>query len=238
MESAIEGFRTLESGILNIIRAADIYAVHVIHKMRGRSIPHETIEAILDHKKVSGFNVLGVTYTPEELQRLREEGHFREIGQQILVATHTALEGYLKNKFEEYYRFRLRGVDEVVISQSLKRFNFRSLNNIEKAYKDVLRIHLRFFEIDYYTSEGCNFQPGSCWKALQLIDSARHEIVHRGESETYTISSLMDSWYPFEFTRGWVDLFDANFDGYLYQGMETPLIQEYRQRADSAGIVI
>ncbi len=33
MESAIAGFRRLESGILNIIRAADIYAVHVIHSV-------------------------------------------------------------------------------------------------------------------------------------------------------------------------------------------------------------
>ena len=239
MPSALETFNRLEEGILRIVRAADLYAVHIIHEiMKGESIPTGLVDAILKDKKISGFNVLGISYTQQELQQLVDDRHFREIAQQILVATHTALETYLVSKFEEYYRFRLAGVDESNIRQSLARFNFRGLEDIKTNYLDLIGIHLPSFEIDYPTTDGCNFQPMSCWAALQLIYRARNEIVHRGESVIYPLSTLMDSWYPFEFSRRWVALFDGNFNSYLYEGRETRLIREYRERARGAGLTI
>jgi hypothetical protein len=236
---ALHTFNRLEEGILRIVRAADLYAVHYVHEvMRGTPIPTGLIDAILKEKKISGFNVIGMSYTRQELRQLSDERHFQEIAQQILVATHTALESYLISKFEEYYRFRLQGVEEEVIRQSLERFHFRGIEEIKSNYLDLIGIHIPSFEINYPSTDGCNFQPASCWEAIQLIYKARNEIVHRGESSTYPLNTLMDSWYPFEFSRRWVALFDANFNSYLYEGHETSVIKEYRQRAKAAGITV
>jgi hypothetical protein len=238
MNRAIDRFRELEQGVLGIVRAADIYALHVMAKIRRQDLDSEAVNSILSGKKISGFNLAGSLYTKHELALLEEEGHFREIGQQIIVAAHTALESYLILKFREYYRHLSISVSKEIVEETLARINFRCLDDFKNAYKSFFKIHLPSFDVQFYTSSGCNFCPTNSWQALNLVYQARNDIVHKGESTRYKVASLMDSWYPFEFVRIWVAAFDVNFDSYIYDNKETKLYREHMQRAISSGVTI
>lgn len=234
MDTPRKVFQSQDQGILNIIRAADIYTIHLLAKMRGADPDKELIMNILQGNKVSGYNLMSVSYQEKEFLQLQKDGHLREIGQQILVATHTALETYMISKFEEYYYYLMKDADEKIVKASLGKIRFRSLIDLKKNYMDFLDIHLPSFDVEYFTSDKCVFKPKDSWAAINLIDTARHEIVHQGYSNTYVISTLMDSWYPFEFCRRWVTLFDANFDSLIYKKHITRPLKEYQKRRDAA----
>jgi hypothetical protein len=238
MNSAIEKFHELEQGVLGIVRASDVYALHVMAKIRNTDPDMDGINSILSGKKISGLNLAGNIYTKSELALLEKEGHFKEIGQQIIVATHTALESYLILKFREYYRHLSSSSDATLVEESLIRISFKSLEDFKKLYKIFFKIHIPSFDIDYHSSDGCNFQPKNSWEALELIYKVRNDIVHKGVSVEYKVASLMDSWYPFEFVRNWVASFDVNFDSYLYHKKETKLFREHKERANRCGAAI
>jgi hypothetical protein len=238
MTRAIEKFHELEQGVLGVVRAADIYALHVMAKIRGQDVDMAAVNSILSGHKVSGLNLVGSAYAKSELKTLEEAGHFTEIGQQIIVAAHTALESYLILKFREYYRYLSASVNQDIVEETLSRINFRCLDDFKKAYKDFFKIHLPSFDIDYHSSNGCNFMPKNSWEALRLIYEVRNDIVHKGLSVDYKVTSLMDSWYPFEFIRRWVSGFNANFDSYVYDNRETKLYREHKHRAISNGVSI
>ena len=235
---AIDKFSELEHGILGIIRAADLYALHTMAKLRNTEPDSQSINFIMNGEKISGFNLVGNAYTKEELLTLQNEGYFTEIGQQIIVASHTALEIYLILKFKEYYSYSFSKSDAALVEESLNQFSFRSLKDFKELYKKFFNIHLPSFEIDYHSSHGCNFQPKNSWEALKLIYGARNNIVHKGSSINYKVTSLMDSWYPFEFIRRWVTLFDTNFDLLIYKKTTTRLCSEHKQRAIQCGALI
>ncbi len=232
MTKAIEKFRELEQGVLGIVRAADVYALHVMAKIRNEEPPLETIASIMDNNKISGLNLIGSLYKKKEFEMLEKEGHFTEIGQQIIVASHTALESYLILKFREYYRYLVSSSNDQIIEETFKKINFRSLDDFKNLYKKFFNIHLPSFEIDFHTSEGCNFFAKNCWAALQLLYTIRNDIVHKGSPANYKVLTLMDSWYPFEFVREWVRLFDENFNCFIYEKKETNLYREYKKRAE------
>lgn len=146
------------------------------------------------------------------------------------MASYTAFELYLINKFEEYYKFILKNNSEIFIRNSIKRLPRRSLEEIKKLYFDLLDIHLPSFDIEFFITGKGTFQPKTSWDAIILLSRARNEIAHQGESESYKITTLVDSWYPLDFCRRWVDLFDINFDYLIYEGRETSLIKEYKER--------
>lgn len=232
MIKAIDKFHKLEQGILGIVRAADVYALHTMAKIRNEEPDMDAIKSIMSGRKISGLNIFGEQYKKNELELLERDGHFAEIGQQIIVTTHTALESYLALKFREYYKFLSSGCSELPVDETLKQFNFRGLEDFKKAYKKFFGIHIPSFDIDYHTSDGCSFQPKDSWEALELIHRARNDIVHKGTPLNYQVSTLMDSWYPFEFARDWVSLFDVNFDSFIYQKIETRLYCEHKKRAN------
>ncbi|MBT6045700.1 MAG: hypothetical protein HOG49_02655 [Candidatus Scalindua sp.] len=238
MIRAIDKFHELDKGVMGVVRAADVYALHVIAKIRNQKIDMDVINSILSENKISGLNLVSYAYTKNELKQLEEKGHFTEIGQQIIVATHTALESYLILKFREYYRHLTLGNNEGIVEETLSRLNFRCLNDFKDAYKKFFKIHIPSFDVSYPSSDGCNFEPENSWEALILIYKARNDIVHKGVSLDYKVSTLMDSWYPFDFVRRWVSGFDANFDSHIYQNRETRLYREYKERAISNGISI
>ncbi len=238
MIRAIDKFHELDRGVLGVVRAADVYALHVMAKIRNQDIDMDVIDSILSGNKISGLNLVGSAYTKNELKQLEEEGHFIEIGQQIIVAAHTALESYLILKFREYYRHLTLGSNEEIVEETLSRLNFRCLNDFKDAYKKFFKIHIPSFDVGYHSSDRCNFEPENSWEALILIYNVRNDIVHKGVSIDYKVSSLMDSWYPFEFVRNWVSGFDANFDSYIYHNTETKLYREHKERAISDGISI
>jgi hypothetical protein len=230
MDRAIEVFHSLEKGILNIIKAADVYGLHLLSSIRKETLLMDTIEKILHGNVISGLNVIDEEYSDVERHTLESEGHFRAIGQQVIMVSYTAFELYLNHKYEEYYRFILKDKSEMLIKNSIKRFSRRSLDEIKKLYFDLLDIHLPSFEIEFFSTKKSIFQPKTSWDAIVLLSRARNEIAHRGESTSYRITTLVDSWYPFDFSRRWVGLFDVNFDLLIYEGRESPLIKEYKQR--------
>jgi len=237
MLKAIDKFYKLDEGVLGIVRAADVYAIHVMAKIRKTEPNMDSIQEILSGKKMSGFNLIGTTYKENELELLEKEGHFKEIGQQIIVAAHTALESYLILKFREYYSFLSSHCEESFIEETLKKFKFRSLDDFKKAYHKFFGIHIPSFDFVYSGTDGCNFVAKDSWEALNLIYDARNDIVHKGESMNYKVATLMDSWYPFEFVRNWVPLFDANFNMFIYEKKESKLYKEYKVRAIKYGVL-
>lgn len=232
---AIDKFNELDQGVLGIVRAADVYAIHVMSAIKGEAPPLDSIRTILGGNKMSGWNI-GGSYSEEELLALEKKGHFKEIGQQIIVATHTALESYLILKFQEYYKHLFSGCNANAIDISLNKFNLRCLKDFKENYVKLFGIHLPSFEFEFIVDARCNFKPQNCWEAIRIIDESRHDIVHKGALVNYKVISPMDSWYPFEFVRKWVLLFDSCFNHFIYENRETPLYLEHKNRAIKAGI--
>ncbi|TLS66498.1 hypothetical protein FEF65_10035 [Mariprofundus erugo] len=238
---AFDAFVESEKGILNIVRALDLYAVHLIAQIRGQEVPRDTVEAIMSMRKICGLNISNASLTDVELSEIKRNDYFKEVGEQIVISTHSALEHYLQSKFEEYYRYHLKGLPQSVVDESTKQVcRFRSLDDVKKAFTRVLGIHLPSFEIDFDFNPESNFNPGSSWDAILQLNKKRHDVVHnKHDEESFRIETLIDSWFPFEFTRMWVTRFDHFFDHQLYDGgwfKGDRFTQEYFRKAKSAGV--
>lgn len=228
---AIELFGDLEKGILHILQAADLYAIHLLSNSRKEEPDQKLIQCILAGRQISTVTVLGVPYTKKERKELEESGVLQDIGNQIVLATYTALEFYLTNKFKEYFRFRVGDADGEMVEKVLGKFWFQSLKRIKALYKDLLGINLPCFEIDmYFIGASSSFRPISTWEGITTIERARHEIAHEGRAKDYKVRILPDAWEPFDFVRRWVDQFDMKFDCLVYEGRSTHLIKEYQKR--------
>lgn len=229
---AIELFQSLEDGILRIITAADLYAIHLLANSRKEDADKQLIQSLLTANHVSTITVLGIPYTETERKELEKSGVLQGIGSQIVLATYTAFEYYLKNKFDEYFQFRMRAADGAIVEGVLRKFSrsFRSLEDMTKLYKDILDIHLPSFEIDkYFIGASSSFKPKSAWEGIKIIERARHDIAHKGKAKDYKVAILPDAWEPFEFLRRWVDSFDVNFNCLVYEDRATSIITEYRE---------
>lgn len=234
-DGAITAFRQQEQGLRRLLSAADLYTIHIMARLRGVSPDPEQCAAVLTGNRVSGYAMLGASYSLDERTQLGNEGHLREVGQQVLVATYTATEGYLINKFSEYLRHKLgpehRDLEQPIIESQ----RFRSLKDISLAFRKFLDISLAQYELrQRFTTEGCSFQPSSSWEALVDLSKARNEIVHQGTSTTYEVNTLADARYYFEFCRDWIESFNSNFDMLLYDNFRTDLVLEYQERLNSA----
>ena len=228
---AIEIFKELENGVLELCKAADVYAMHIMAKLRNSEPDTEVINRILFDNSVSFFNLVGDAYRDDEIKILQENKSFRRIGEQILLSSYAALEIYFIEKFKEYYRFLCKDAPQNIVEETLKRFSFRNLDEIKRHYDEVLGIHLPTVEMDrIVTTNKANFEPESCWDAICMLAKERNNIAHTGAAKDYQVVTLLDSWYPFEFVRRWVMLFDYNFDMSIYEKREPPLIKEYKKR--------
>ncbi len=92
---AIALFEDLEKGILQSIKAAEIYTLHLGSIYADRQLDQSLIGDIVTDRAMSGVRVLGICYTEAERKELTEKGQLINIGSQILLATYTALEFYL-----------------------------------------------------------------------------------------------------------------------------------------------
>jgi hypothetical protein len=226
-------FTELEKGILHSIKAADLYTIHLIAIQRNEQPNQQLIQDIVMNEKISGLTIFSMSYKKEEKEILKEKGYLINIGNQIILATYTALEFYLVNKFKEYFQYRLKGVNSINGEKTLEKLSFRSLDNIKDLYKDILGIYLPQFEMrDILVDGQSSFKPESAWEGITTIEKARHEIAHKGKAKTYKINILPDVWDPFNFVRRWVTLFDANFDTLIYEDSPTQLIREYQKRVE------
>lgn len=223
-------FEAHARGILNIIKAADIYALHIIAAYRNTEVDEKLIKKIIKSNAISPLVFDSWSYRDNEIAALKETGHLRNIGQQIILATYTALEVYLIEKFKEYYKHSLKDKNADFIENSLKRFSFRNIEEIKKHYFEILKIHLPSFNTTYRTAEKCNWHPKDCWEGILLLEKIRNQIAHTGKSNDYKIITLMDSWYPFDFVCEWVRTFEVEFDHMIYRGKESAAIKEYKDR--------
>lgn len=233
---AMSLYKELEEGILQTIKAADIYAIHLTAISRNSEPNQKQITDIIAGHKISGLTLLSMFYTEAEKKDFQAKRRLVNICNQILLATYTALEFYLTNKFKEYFQYDLKDINILNVEAILKKllFQFRSLDNIRDLYKDILGIYLPQFEMSSFAVDpDSSFKPKSTWDGIRKIEKARHEIAHKGKSESYKINLLPDVWDPFDFVRRWVDLFDANFDALIYEGKSTPLIREYKKRVSA-----
>jgi hypothetical protein len=228
---ALSLFKELEQGILQTIKAADIYAIHLTAIHRNSQPNQQQIIDIITSNKISGLTLLSMFYTESEKKHFQAKGHLVNIGNQILLATYTALEFYLENKFKEYFQCHAKDVNGVKTEALLNKLSFRSLDNIRDLFKDILGIYLPLFEMSSFAVDPDSlFKPKSTWDGIKTIEKARHEIAHEGKSKSYKVSLLPDVWDPFDFVRRWVDLFDANFDALIYENKISPLVKEYKKR--------
>jgi hypothetical protein len=227
---ASEIFRNLDAGIMILVKAADLYTLQLLARRRNEQVSQDLIDIILRENRISGFTIDSNVYLPEEIAMLERTGLFRQVGEQIVLATYTAVEIYLIEKFKEYFSHRLRNASPELVQRTLNRFTFRSLQEISGHYFDILGIHLPSFDFQFFTDAKARFVPHDSWAALNLLSTARNEIAHKGSSSSYKIAIPVDSWYPFEFVRGWVSHFDANFDIFVYEEQEPSLIKDYKQR--------
>jgi hypothetical protein len=226
-------FTELEKGILHTIKAADIYTIHLVAIQRNEQPNQQIIQDIIMNEKISGLTIFSMSYRKEEKEKLEEKGYLINIGNQIILATYTALEFYLTNKFKECFQYRLKGVNTINGEKTLEKLSFRSLDNIKDLYKDILGIYLPQFEMrEILVDEHSSFKPESSWDGIKTIEKARHEIAHEGKTKAYKITILPDVWHPFNFVRRWVTLFDVNFDLFIYEGRATQLIREYQKRVE------
>ncbi|OGW28961.1 MAG: hypothetical protein A2X59_00590 [Nitrospirae bacterium GWC2_42_7] len=232
---AISLYKELEDGIMQTIKAADIYAIHLTAIGRRKEPNQQQIVDIIMGNKISGLTVHGMFYTESEKNDFQAKGHLVNIGNQILLATYTAFEFYLINKFKEYLRYYSQDADNLKIEALFKKLSFRTLDNIKTLYKDILGIYLPQFEMRSFAIDpDSSFKPKSTWEGgIKIIEKARHEIAHKGKSINYKIRLLPDAWGPFDFVRRWVNLFDVNFDLLIYEGKTTQLIREYKKRVEA-----
>jgi hypothetical protein len=230
MYPALAAFEKNVRGILNIIKAADIYTLHIIALYRNSEIDKELIKKIIKSDAMSLLTCDGWSYQKNELIALEESGYIKNVVQQIVLATYTALEIYLIEKFKEYFRYFLRDQDATFVEEILKIIRFRDLEEFNRYYYKLLKIHLSSFDIEYYSDDRSSFCPKKSWEALLMIEKARNDIAHFGESKVYKVITLMDSWYPFDFVCEWVRTFDVEFDHMIYRGKESTMIKKYKDR--------
>ncbi len=140
-------FKELEQGILQTIKAADIYAIHLTAIHRNSKPNQNQITDIITNNKISGLTLLSMFYTKSEKIAFQTNGHLVNIGNQIMLATYTALEFYLINKFKEYFQYYLKDANKSNSESILGKLSFRSLDNIRDLYRDLLGIYLPQFEL-------------------------------------------------------------------------------------------
>ena len=228
-----EAFGRLTSGIINIIRAADIYLLHILSDLRNEPVPVEVIKRLMSGN-ISGYNLIGGLYNEDELRHLQERGHLREIGQQVILSTYVAIEFYLIEKFKEYLTHKLASVDAHIAEKLLRRISFRNLDEIKDNYQQYLGIYLLFFDYEFSSDEKSSFHPPNSWAAIQMLSMARNELAHTGTSSSYRVVTLLDVWYPFDFVRGWVPRFERSFDDFVYHGSSKWLPKEYSAKVEAA----
>ncbi|RJR50710.1 MAG: hypothetical protein C4576_04920 [Desulfobacteraceae bacterium] len=222
-------FDELEKGLLQLFKAADLYNFHLIALARNEDPPGQLIKDIIATNTISTYSIFEGLYSKSEQEEFAKRGYLRAIGDQILLATYTALECYLIEKFNEYVEWKGKDKEERTIACA--RRMRRSLDDIRNGYSEILDIHLAHFELnESWMSPYPDFQPSTTWQRIREIENARHEVAHRGRADSCVVRFLSNAWEPFDFARRWVTAFDANFDSLIFHGTPTPMIKGYQKR--------
>ena len=230
MSEAYTAFEKNEESIESLIRGADIYCQHMLALSRSQRPDLALIEKIISQK---GMSTLTWTWrfhmTPQEHNEFDQAGHLRRMCEHIVFASYVALESYLISKFGEYfsYVFPCVGAEQRDYLLEKNRLSFRSLNEIKGHYSRLLNIKLAAFEPESGVLDEVEwFQPKTSWEGLITLEKIRNELAHHGEVRSYNIFVLVDAWSAFDFVRHWVQLFEWNFNGFIFDGRKTKLVRD------------
>jgi hypothetical protein len=210
MVKAIDAFSIRSNGMRKLVNAADLYLNCLLFNRRGQELKHDFIHSIAVDSASSFLTVSSDSYSEEDIQYLQINGNINEIGQQILFSSYTSFEIFLIDKFKELLEHVLKNsrITDAVMSN----INFRSLENIKKAYAKFFKVEISKFDVEFYVDNKSSFKPRECWEALVLISKSRNEIAHEGISKTIPICTLVDVMNPVIFIDTWVTEFDLTFN--------------------------
>lgn len=230
-QNAFAVFDSMCDGILFSFNAGDVYIHHLLARIEKREVDSAFIENLLLGNRISGQFAFREHFSESTFQAIRP--HIETLANQLIVATHSALEIYLQNKFEEFLIHKLQTNERELLLTLIENLNLQSLERIKDAYKKMLGIYLACYEIDrlFVTDNPSLDSRKTSWKRIQILSEARNEIVHAGNSRR-TLGEIYpsDSWNLFDFSRRWVHSFDANFNMRIYEDRKPSLIQEYEER--------
>lgn len=228
MSKAHAAFERNTESIASLICGADVYCQHLLALSRSQQPDLALIEKIITEKSISILNYSWrFCMTRQEYDEFDNAGHLRRMCEHIVFASYVALESYLISKFDEYFDHVFSGVGNEQRSYLLKRLSFRNLDEIKQQYSKLLNIRIATFEPNPGVFEEAEwFQPNSSWEGLKILEKVRNELAHNGEVCSYNIFVLVDAWSAFDFVRRWVDLFEANFNVFIFDGKRTKLVQD------------
>jgi hypothetical protein len=217
----LQSFDQACDSILSLIRCADIYGLHAISLFRGETVDLDLIERIVKEKMVSlHAHSWRWSMREEDRDEFDKDGHLRSICEHIVFASYVAIEAYLIEKFKEYFNYMFKAPDQGRQGYLMKRFSFRSLEEINKNYSRFLGIGLAQFnhpQVSTYAEAGW-FDPSSCWEGLLKLEACRNQLAHLGRMDSVKLVVLVDAISVYLFCRSYVSLFDANYDDFIYNG--------------------
>lgn len=217
----LQSFNQTCDSILSLIRCADIYGLHTLSLLRDEIADHTLIEKIIKDKEVSlHAHSWQWTMREEEREAFDKDGHLRSICEHIVFASYVAVEAYLIEKFKEYFSHLYKAPDQERQALLVKGFSFRSLEEIKKLYSRFLGIGLAQFnhpQVSTY-AEAEWFDPSSCWEGLLKLEACRHQLAHGGRMNSENLVVLVDAMSVYQFSRRYVNLFDANYNDFIYNG--------------------
>jgi hypothetical protein len=197
------------------------YGLHAISLYRGEIADLNLIKRIIKEKEVSlHAHSWQWTMREEDRDEFDKDGHLRSICEHIVFASYVAIEAYLIEKFKEYFNYIYKAPDQRRQEFLMKRFSFRSLDEINKHYSRFLGIGLAQFnhpQVSTY-AEAEWFDPSTCWEGLLKLEDCRHQLAHLGRMDSINLVVLVDAMSVYQFCRYYVSLFDANYDDFIYNG--------------------
>lgn len=228
MAEAYSAFSKNAASIESLLRAADIFCQHVLALSRSQKPDLALIEKIITEKGLSTLHFSWRFFmTSQEHEEFDQAGHLRRMCEHIVFASYVALESYLISKFREYFDHVFSAIESKPRSSLVERLSFRNLEEIKRQYSELLNIRISAFEPDLgVLDEVVWFQPKNSWEGLKLLEKVRNELAHIGEVRSYNIFVLVDAWSAFDFVRSWVDLFEVNFNEFIFEGRRTKLVRD------------
>lgn len=207
MSKPLTVFLSHYDGLRNLLRAADIYTLHILAEMRNEAVNIDLVKKIISNKGNSTLIHTWEQYlSKDEYMKFKENGHIQELIQQIILSSYVAVEAYLRNTFKDILSAKLNNpaLEEAI----LKRCSFQSLDKIKVHYKEILNIQLSTFDPNIGVLEEAWLRGNNCWEVIKNLSHVRNQIAHEGKYTEEDIFYLVDATSVIEFIYGWVHSFE------------------------------
>ncbi|MBU3005379.1 hypothetical protein [Paraglaciecola arctica] len=204
-------FNKHQDSLMNLLRAADVYALLKIDDLRGTDEEIKTAKEVIAKSGSSHLIHSKHFFLSKDEQNLFEKDEYVSgVCQHVVQSCYTAIENYLTNFFIIQLKLKLN--DETMSEAILKNISFRSLDWIKKHYKTFLGINLASFNHnDISTYEESWFHPRDEWNGLTILSQVRNEIAHEGYCKSYSIHYPVDAYAVIHFIKRWVMFFDIKY---------------------------